>query len=161
MDEKQLERLKAPFPVAAHYWKPGATTRDKKRALGLTYVDSRQYQTRLELVHVGSKETAKASFSVAASTGFGEHEHTEWFDVVVWGKRAEGLVSHLTKGTRVLASGETRTRSWEDEGKKHYRTEIVITPYTGEIVLLGGGARSESASGYEEPPDGGDDEIPF
>ncbi len=50
MDEKQLERLKAPFPVAAHYWKPGATTRDKKRALGLTYVDSRQYQTRLDQI---------------------------------------------------------------------------------------------------------------
>ncbi len=48
MDERQLEQLKAPFPIVAHYWKPGATTKDKKRALGLTYVDSRQYQTRLE-----------------------------------------------------------------------------------------------------------------
>ena len=50
MDKKQLEQLKAPFPIAAHYWKPGATTKDKKRALGLTYVDSRQYQTRLDQV---------------------------------------------------------------------------------------------------------------
>ncbi len=50
MDEKQLEQLKAPFPIAVHYWKPGATTKDKKRALGLTYVDSRQYQTRLDQV---------------------------------------------------------------------------------------------------------------
>jgi single-strand DNA-binding protein len=115
-----------------------------------------------ELVHVGSKETPKASFSVAASTGFGEHEHTEWFNVVVWGKRAEGLAAHLTRGTRVLASGETRTRSWQDdEGKKHYRTEVVITPYNGEIVLLGGGTRSESDSGYEQPPVVEDDEIPF
>ncbi len=113
-----------------------------------------------ELVYVGSKETPKASFSVAATTGFGEHEHTEWFDVVVWGKRAEGLAPHLSKGTRVLVSGETRTRSWEDdEGKKHYRTEVVITPYNGEVLLLGGGARSESASGSDGPPD--EDEILF
>lgn len=50
MDEKQLERLKAPFAMEAHDWKPGATTKDKKRALGLAYVDSRQYQARLDEV---------------------------------------------------------------------------------------------------------------
>jgi hypothetical protein len=50
MDERQLERLRAPFPMEAHDWKPGATTKDKKRALGLAYVDSRQYQTRLDEV---------------------------------------------------------------------------------------------------------------
>ena len=50
MDAKQLEQLKAPFPLEAHYWKPGATTKDKSRALGLAYVDSRQYQTRLDEV---------------------------------------------------------------------------------------------------------------
>ena len=115
-----------------------------------------------ELVHVGSKETAKASFSVAATTGFGQHEHTEWFSVVVWGKRAEGLVEYLTKGTLVLVSGETRTRSWaDDDGKAHYRTEVVVTPYNGEVLLLGGGARSESASGNEEPPEEFGDEISF
>jgi len=55
MDEHEqlnelIERLKAPFPLEAHNWKPGATTRDKKRALALVYVDSRQYQDRLDQV---------------------------------------------------------------------------------------------------------------
>jgi len=113
-----------------------------------------------ELVVVGEKNTPKASFSVAATTGFGKSEHTEWFDVVVWGKRAEALTQYLTKGQKVLVTGETRTRSWDGEdGQKHYRTEVVITPYFGDVVLLGNGQRSQT---QEEPvgEEGGSD-IPF
>jgi single-strand DNA-binding protein len=113
-----------------------------------------------ELVVVGEKNTPKASFSVAATTGFGKSEHTEWFDVVVWGKRAEALTQYLTKGQKVLVTGETRTRSWDGEdGQKHYRTEVVITPYFGDVVLLGNGQRSQA---QEEPvgEEGGSD-IPF
>lgn len=112
-----------------------------------------------ELVHVGERDTPKASFSVAATTGFGEREHTEWFSVVVWGKRAQGLAEHLTRGKQVMVSGETRTRSWtDDDGEKHYRTEVVITPYKGEIVLLGGGRRDATS---EEPPIEDEEGIPF
>jgi len=112
-----------------------------------------------ELVHVGQNDTAKASFSIAATTGFGEHEQTEWFNVVVWGKRAEGLAQHLTKGKKVMVVGETRTRSWEgDDGQTRYRTEVHVTPYKGDIVLLGGGQRT---SGPDVPAVEQEEEIPF
>ncbi len=42
--------LAAPFDLMAHSFKPGATTQDKTRALALTYVDPRLYQTRLDQV---------------------------------------------------------------------------------------------------------------
>jgi len=42
--------LAAPFDLLAHSFKPGATNRDKTRALALTYVDPRLYQTRLDAV---------------------------------------------------------------------------------------------------------------
>ena len=89
-----------------------------------------------ELVHVGQKHTAKCGFRVVTNTGFGDYEHTEGFNVVIWAKRAEALAPYLAKGTRVYVEGETRTRSWEgDDGQKRYRTEVVAS----EIVLLGGG----------------------
>jgi single-strand DNA-binding protein len=111
-----------------------------------------------ELRHVGDKETAKASFSVAATTGFGKHEHTEWFDVVAWGKLAEGVHPYLTKGTKVLVEGETRTRSWEDdEGQKRFRTEVIVTPYNGQVVLLGGG----NGNAPDDPVEPEEDEILF
>jgi single-strand DNA-binding protein len=113
-----------------------------------------------ELVYVGEKETPKLTCRVIANTGFGEYEHAQGFDVVLWGKRAEGLHPYLTKGTRVYLEGETRTRNWDDDdGQTHYRTEVVISPYGGDIVLLGGNGRqvAEGESAGEEPTG----EIPF
>lgn len=95
-----------------------------------------------ELARVGDKETPKLTFRAIVNTGFGDHEHTEGFNVVVWGKRAESLAPYLKKGQRVYAEGETRTHSWEgSDGQKRMRTEVVISPFRGDIVLLGNGAR--------------------
>jgi single-strand DNA-binding protein len=105
-----------------------------------------------ELVHVGDKNTAKCSFRVIANTGYGDYEHTEGFNVVLWAKRAEGIAPYLAKGTRVYVEGETRTRSWEDkEGQKRYRTEVVA----GEIVLLGSknGNGKRNGDGHPDPAD--------
>lgn len=113
-----------------------------------------------ELVYVGAKNTPKASFRVVVNTGWGEYEHTEGFNVIVWGKRAESLHPYLTKGLRLYAEGETRTRSWEgNDGQRRYRTEVIAS----EIVLLGngngrndnGGSHHDDGVDYEEDP------IPF
>lgn len=42
--------LAQPFPIDVVRLKPGAVASDKKRALGLAYVDSRAYQDRLDTV---------------------------------------------------------------------------------------------------------------
>ena len=121
-----------------------------------------------------------ASFSVAVSekwkTGSGERkERTEWVPVVVW---AEGLVKiaeqFLRKGGRVYIRGKFQTRSWEDEGgANRYKTEIVLQPYHGELILLGDANNSDGRQAaprgegqremsYHRPPDADmDDEIPF
>ena len=110
-----------------------------------------------ELRTVGEKGTPKLSFRVIANTGYGDYEHTEGFNVILWGKRAEGLAPHLTKGKKVFVTGETRTHSWDGEdGQKKYRTELVAS----DIVLLGGGA----GAGDDADRGGGElegEEIPF
>jgi len=110
-----------------------------------------------ELVEVGEKNTPKASFRVIANTGYGEYEHTEGFNCVLWGKRAKSLAPHLTKGRLVYIEGETRTRSWEDgNGKRHYRTEVVVS----QITFLGGkGSNGQSEESAEEDDPYSD--IPF
>jgi len=78
------------------------------------------------------------SFSVATThhwtTSEGErHEETEWFNVVAWGALARLCYDHLQKGKQVYIEGRLKTRSWEDdEGKRHFRTEIVAR----EMLLL-------------------------
>lgn len=91
-------------------------------------------------------------------------ERTEWHSVVVWGKRAEGLGKFLRKGDRLFIEGGLRTSSYEKDGEKRYRTEVVAS----NVILSGsskGGARP--ARDDDAEPTGGefgavdDDDVPF
>ncbi|HWA73632.1 MAG TPA: single-stranded DNA-binding protein [Polyangiaceae bacterium] len=84
-------------------------------------------------------------------------ERTEWHSVVVWGKRAEALNKILSKGSRIFIEGGLRTSSYEREGQKRYKTEVVAN----EIILAGGargGGGPRSGDDYGGP--GGDDAPP-
>jgi single-strand DNA-binding protein len=126
---------------------------------------------------------AVAKLSVATSENWtgkdgNKQERTEWHRVVVWGKMAEVVGQHLTKGRQVYVEGRLQTRSWDDKtsGQKRYATEIVANT----VQFLGGGAgasagtnssaeRGESAArtteadaGFvPEPAFDSDEEIPF
>jgi single-strand DNA-binding protein len=52
-------------------------------------------------------------------------ERTEWHSIVFWGTRAEALSKVLAKGDGVLIEGGLRTSSYEKEGTKRYKTEVV------------------------------------
>lgn len=54
-----------------------------------------------------------------------KQEDTEFHNVVVFGRQAETTAQYLKKGSSVLVEGRIQTRSWESEGQKKYRTEIV------------------------------------
>lgn len=60
-------------------------------------------------------------------------ERTDWHQVVVWGPRAEALSKILAKGSSVLVEGGIRTSSYEKDGQKRWRTEIVAR----ELCLVG------------------------
>lgn len=102
-------------------------------------------------------------------------ERTEWVNVTVWGKRGEALAKLLTKGARVFVEGGLRTSSYDKDGEKRYKTEVVASN-----VILAGGTRAQDhgakTSARGKPAHGGDpgaseqeadfpdvgyDEIPF
>jgi single-strand DNA-binding protein len=71
-----------------------------------------------------------ASFAVATnrtwSTPSGERqEAVEYHEIVAWGKLGELAAQYLTKGRKVLVVGRLQTQSWEKDGVKRQRTEIV------------------------------------
>lgn len=98
-------------------------------------------------------------------------DHTEWMDVVVWGKSAENVGQHLHKGSQVYVEGRLQTRQYKDkEGHDRWRTEVVAN----QVVFLGGGngadtsQRSAQAPKTQQPSspppaEGGfiDDDLPF
>ena len=74
-------------------------------------------------------------------------ERTDWHQVLIWGRRAEGLAKVLSKGSRIFIEGRIQTSSYDDkEGNKRYKTEIVAS----HVILCGGGpgnSRSQSSGG--------------
>jgi len=58
-------------------------------------------------------------------------ENNEWvdrpnfFNVTVWGNRADALSKMLSKGSKVLISGRLRWSQWETDGQKRSKVEIV------------------------------------
>ena len=71
-------------------------------------------------------------------------ERTEWHSVTVWGKRGEALAKILAKGSSIFVEGGIRTSSYEKDGEKRYRTEIVAN----NIILAGRrGGDSRETSG--------------
>lgn len=73
---------------------------------------------------------ATTSFSVAVSDNRidkdgNKQEETEWFSVITWNKLAETCNQFLSKGSKVYVEGRFRTRSWETDGQKHYKSEII------------------------------------
>ncbi len=73
--------------------------------------------------------TAVANFTVACDRSFkkdGEtKKDTTWMDIVCFGKRAEVCSKYLQKGSLVFVEGEIQNRSWESDGVKRHKTEVV------------------------------------
>lgn len=74
---------------------------------------------------------AVARFSLATNEVYNgkdgnRQEQTEWHRVVAWGKLAETCGKHLAKGKAVYLEGKLRTSSWEQDGSRRYKTEIII-----------------------------------
>jgi single-strand DNA-binding protein len=78
-------------------------------------------------------------------------ERTEWHSITVWGKRGEALSRILNKGSSIFVEGSIRTSSYEKDGEKRYRTEIVAN----NIILAGGRGRSAGGGDFDEGGGGG------
>lgn len=91
---------------------------------------------------------------------------TEWVSGTVFGKQAEWL-GEAKKGDVVIFSGKLRTRSWDKDGVKQYRTEVICD--SAEAIKKVDSAKSEtgyksnSANTQQDPyaPSDLEDEIPF
>lgn len=95
------------------------------------------------------------SFSVAVEERNGTEKRTIWFDCSLWGKRGETLAQYLTKGGKVVVTGDLSTR--EHEGKTY------LTVRANDVTLMGGGReRDEQPAPQQTARDQFEDsEIPF
>ena len=54
-------------------------------------------------------------FTVAVNNGYGENTNTQFYPVVMFGKRVEALQKYLLKGTKVIIEGQIDYNSVQDD----------------------------------------------
>lgn len=92
------------------------------------------------------------SFSLALNRSYQDksgqwQEATDYIDVVAWGPLGERIGQYLSKGRRALVQGRLQSRSWEQDGQKRSKVEVLASDVT---FLDGrGGEESGGNGGYE------------
>lgn len=123
-----------------------------------------------ELKHTaGGTAISKSSIAVNRRVKKGNDwtDEASFFDIVLWGKSAEGLNQYLKKGQQVAIAGELRQERWEQDGQKRSRVEIVAQhvqllskPQGNNSDIQGASKGEPSNHQYPEAP-AFDDDIPF
>ncbi|MSR70553.1 single-stranded DNA-binding protein [Candidatus Kaiserbacteria bacterium] len=78
-----------------------------------------------------------------------KQEEVEFHNVVTFGKLADLCAQYLKKGSSAYVEGRLKTRTWEGEKGKQYKTEIIA-----EVVQFGPRAAGQGAAprGAEAAP---------
>src|SRR3989344_5582756 len=78
-------------------------------------------------------------------------EVTDYIDIVAWGPLGERVAQYLSKGRRCLVQGRLQSRSWEQDGNKRSKVEVLANDVTFlDSRGTSGGDGTESS--YDQTP---------
>ena len=91
------------------------------------------------------------SFSLALNRSYKDQndewkEVTDFVDIVAWAGLGERVAQYLSKGRRCLVQGRLQSRSWEQDGQKRSKVEVLAN----DVTFLDGGNRSGDNSDYSQ-----------
>lgn len=108
------------------------------------------------------------NFSLALNRSYKDQsgewqEVTDYVDIVCWGPLAERVAQYLSKGRRCLVQGRLQSRSWEQDGQKRNKVEVLASDVTfldsrggggddGGAADSGGGSSSSASSDSKPAP---------
>lgn len=75
------------------------------------------------------------SFSLALNRSYKDQsgewqEATDYVDVTAWAALGERVAQYLSKGRRCLVQGRLQSRSWEQDGQKRSKVEVLANDVT-------------------------------
>lgn len=103
-----------------------------------------------------------AKCSLAVNEGYGDKKHTNYFDVVLFGKLAESVTNHSGKGRLVAINGRLKQERWTKDDKQQSAVRI----YANEVDFLDykddeGRTVGKKIGDDESPPPISDEDMPF
>ncbi len=83
-------------------------------------------------------------------------------DITVWGKQAENCAEYLAKGRSVFVEGRLKMNTWETDGQKRTKHEVVANTvqFLSKAGDGGGQGSGKSSGGFSQEPSSSDD-VPF
>lgn len=93
-----------------------------------------------------------ASFTVACDRKYvkqGEERKADFINCIAWQKSAESISRYFKKGYRIALEGTLQVRDWtDDNGKKHYSTEVIVDAWEFAQSKSETAFRPEDGNGY-------------
>ncbi len=98
--------------------------------------------------------TSVASFTIACDRKYvkqGEERKADFINCIAWRQSAEAISRYFKKGDRIALEGSIQVREWQDnDGKKHYATEVVVEAWEFAQSKTEGAAVSQQAEHTED-----------
>lgn len=126
--------------------------------------------TRFPELRATAVGTQILSFSLAFNTSVRNKQTGEWedrgnfIDCTIFGKRAEALSRYLTKGQKVAVTGELRYSTWEKDGQRHSKLDVIVDDIVFMSQRQGANQLAQAPAPQAPMPpavDPFDDDIPF
>ena len=104
------------------------------------------------------------SFSMAVTRKYvaGKESERDFFNVTAWRGTADFIARYFKKGSSICVIGSLQNSSWEKDGQKHFRTDIIAD----EVTFVDSKEKTDDATftppanpKWEEVKD--DDNLPF
>jgi single-strand DNA-binding protein len=98
---------------------------------------------RMDDLRYTQSGTAVVSFSVAVDRRFSKEKEADFINVTAWQKTAEFIAQYFAKGQEILINGRLQVSSYDKDGEKRYKTEVIA-----ENVEFCGSKKQENASPF-------------
>ena len=98
---------------------------------------------------------------MAGKDGEQGHEVTNWVNCAIFGKRAEALQPHFTKGVKVAIIGHLHQSRWEQDGERRSSLEVRVDEIELMTYQKSRKQIDTAAQADEQPGDLHESGIPF
>lgn len=114
-----------------------------------------------EVRYVPGKDLPVAKFGLAVNRKTKDREETCFIDIVTFGRTAEMCGEYVTKGMPILIEGRLSYNTWEQEGVKRSKHEVVAENI--QFVSRRDERTGSGNSSFQEPSADSidEDDIPF
>ncbi|MEH1840015.1 MAG: single-stranded DNA-binding protein [Nostoc sp.] len=90
--------------------------------------------------------SVKCRLTLAVNRRTKEGEHTDWFNLELWGKTAEVAGNYVRKGRQIAVKGSLKFDTWSDRQTGANRSSPVI--HVDQLDLLGSKRDSEGGGDF-------------